>query len=42
MTERPYTKWNEAQMKKDGIDTEKYKIVTMSKYVSIRKKGNKK
>lgn len=42
MTERPYTKWNEAQMKKDGIDVDKYKTVTMSKYVSIRKKGNKK
>lgn len=38
MTKRPYTKWNEAQMVKDGIDVKKYKSVTVSEFVSIRKK----
>ena len=42
MTERSSTKWNEAQMVKDGIDVSKYKTISVSKYVSIRKRNSKK
>ena len=42
MTERSTVKWNEAQMKKDGINVNKYKITSVSKYVSIRKRNSKK
>ena len=42
ITERSTTKWNEAQMVKDGIDVSKYKTVSVSKYISIRKKNTKK